>query len=337
MMISQTVWFRTLITLLITSIIWTSACWAKETAAKDGPPLEPTTTKESDVPIDELELLIKPLTKDELLIEADGWLKLVKSKVEEVSAAEIAVKQKNREIKKAKELQKEVEEAKETLDEVKEAAETSQNDKTGKAAKQAVTAAKKAQEVAERVAKKIEEAQAIAQKISQDETVKKALDSTGVTDSVVDKYSISEGTLEIAQEAKNATAKVTRAVKETQTLAVEGQYAEKVRNAEEVATRAGDAQQALHATSEAVKADVKKTTETLAKKLVDPEKLEQINIQAETTVNTDAKIKSQILDVVAGLRAERTALIDRFNVVLDELSTKLGKTPECKDNELVVP
>lgn len=55
------------------------------------------------IPKDELELLLKPLTKEELVVEADAWLELLKAKVSEISAEEIKVKHANREIAKAEE------------------------------------------------------------------------------------------------------------------------------------------------------------------------------------------------------------------------------------------
>ncbi|MCB9853279.1 MAG: mechanosensitive ion channel family protein [Phycisphaerales bacterium] len=55
------------------------------------------------IPKDELELLLKPLTADELIVEADAWLDMLKSKVKEISDEEIKVKHANREIAKAEE------------------------------------------------------------------------------------------------------------------------------------------------------------------------------------------------------------------------------------------
>jgi small conductance mechanosensitive channel len=59
------------------------------------------TTGRPDIPVDELELLLKPLTKEELVVEAQGWMRLVAAKVAQISRSEIEVKQKNREIDKA--------------------------------------------------------------------------------------------------------------------------------------------------------------------------------------------------------------------------------------------
>ncbi len=332
-MISQTYWLRTLIVQFLICAVFTSGSWAKEAEPKEGPPPEAITTKHLDVPIDELELLVKPLTTDELVIEADAWLKIVKTKVEEVSAAEIAVKQKNREIEKAVELQKEIEVAQVALDEVKEAAQKAQTDTTGAAAKEAVAAAEKAQQAAETVVKRLDEGQDLVEH----DNVQKALDATGVKDPSQGKQMVSAETVKAAQVAQDATEEVTQAAKETQTAVTQNEHAEQAHKAKIIATTAEDAQQALHATGKAVKVEVDQSTEELAKKMGGAEKLENIAAQLETTADTDAEVKTRILDAVADLRANRVALIDRFNIVLDELSTKLGKTPEGKDNEVVVP
>lgn len=59
--------------------------------------------KPTAIPKDELELMIKPLTKDELVVEADAWLDLLRSQVRLISDEELKVKQTNREIAKAEE------------------------------------------------------------------------------------------------------------------------------------------------------------------------------------------------------------------------------------------
>jgi small conductance mechanosensitive channel len=56
------------------------------------------TTADPEIPIEELTLLLKPLTKDELLNEADAWQALLQEKAEEIARAEIAVQRQNREI-----------------------------------------------------------------------------------------------------------------------------------------------------------------------------------------------------------------------------------------------
>ena len=80
---------------------WTSL--HAEQTSKSEPPPEPVTTEEPSISVDELALLIQPLTTDELFVEADAWLALLKAKVTELSQAEIAIKRKNRVRKQARE------------------------------------------------------------------------------------------------------------------------------------------------------------------------------------------------------------------------------------------
>ena len=51
----------------------------------------PLTTNNPDISKEELEYRIKPLTKDDLSVEADGWLQILKKQVQEVSAVQIQV------------------------------------------------------------------------------------------------------------------------------------------------------------------------------------------------------------------------------------------------------
>ena len=47
--------------------------------------LKPVTAADPRIPADYLELLVKPLTKEELVVEADAWRDLVKAKVQQVA------------------------------------------------------------------------------------------------------------------------------------------------------------------------------------------------------------------------------------------------------------
>ncbi|WP_202219448.1 hypothetical protein [Okeania sp. KiyG1] len=47
--------------------------------------------------------MLKPLTQEELEVEAKAWQNLLKAKVQEISDAEIAIKRKNRETRKSEE------------------------------------------------------------------------------------------------------------------------------------------------------------------------------------------------------------------------------------------
>ena len=53
------------------------------------------------LPIEELEFAVNPLTKEELVVEADGWRDLLKAKVADISDEEINLRRQNQEIAKA--------------------------------------------------------------------------------------------------------------------------------------------------------------------------------------------------------------------------------------------
>ena len=78
-----------------------------------------TTTADPDIPLDELELLLRPLTRTELETETQGWLNLLKHKISEISEAEIGAKYKRTELQYADDMQAaldEVEQAKQVAD-----------------------------------------------------------------------------------------------------------------------------------------------------------------------------------------------------------------------------
>jgi hypothetical protein len=97
-----------------------SVSLAAEEEAQDAP--EAVTTADAEIPFEELALLLKPLTKDELLVEADGWQALLQGKAEEIAKAEIAVQRQNREIEKAQGIQDKADAPQEHIEEVQEKA-----------------------------------------------------------------------------------------------------------------------------------------------------------------------------------------------------------------------
>ncbi|MFC1604088.1 mechanosensitive ion channel domain-containing protein [Planctomycetota bacterium] len=85
-----------------------------------------TTISDPQIPAGDLELLLKPLTKSELIVETEAWLQLLKSKVTEISAAEIQMRQKSREItQKQAETKKKIDEIEKTQEQTSEAVDPS--------------------------------------------------------------------------------------------------------------------------------------------------------------------------------------------------------------------
>ena len=117
---------------------------------------------------DHLEILLTPLTQDELAVEADAWMELVKEKVRQISNAEIAVKFKNEEIDSAEDAAKALEDAQGAAEDLEQAEQTAFTDPN---AAQAAFEAREA--LAEAGEKALEAAEAVAE-ITENEEVKAA-------------------------------------------------------------------------------------------------------------------------------------------------------------------
>jgi small conductance mechanosensitive channel len=63
------------------------------TAADEPPPPVPTTTGNPEIPVKELQYLLNPLTKEELVVEADGWQVVVKDHIAKISEKQIQAMQ----------------------------------------------------------------------------------------------------------------------------------------------------------------------------------------------------------------------------------------------------
>ncbi len=66
---------------------------AESDAAAADPPPQSVTTANPEIPIEYLELLLKPLTKEELIVEADAWRDLLKSHAQEIADLRISMKE----------------------------------------------------------------------------------------------------------------------------------------------------------------------------------------------------------------------------------------------------
>ena len=112
-----------------------------------------TTTGNPDIPVDELELLLRPLTRTELETETQGWLDLLQTRISEISEAEIGAKYKRTELQSADDMQA-------ALDEVaqaKQAADDKPDDSgAAEALKAAIAAAKALEKESKTAAKEME-------------------------------------------------------------------------------------------------------------------------------------------------------------------------------------
>ena len=67
------------------SLVTDFAATAQEAA--ESPPAARTTV-DSTIPVDHLHVILRPLTKDELTIELEGWLGLLRAKITEVGGVD---------------------------------------------------------------------------------------------------------------------------------------------------------------------------------------------------------------------------------------------------------
>jgi small conductance mechanosensitive channel len=86
-----------------------------QVSAADDPPA-PQTVADPGIAIDELALLLRPLTRTQLLVEADAWRSLLQDKAEEIARLEVAIKRGNAEIERAEKTLDLAEEAKAQLE-----------------------------------------------------------------------------------------------------------------------------------------------------------------------------------------------------------------------------
>jgi small conductance mechanosensitive channel len=121
-------------------------------------------------------------------------------------------------------------------------------------------------------------------------------------------------------------------IKKTEQVESTLEDAEKAREAEPEAAQEA-ARKAEQARKEAKDAAMKSSRDTSVQEAIEAakQKAQEDGLSvgaAETTKEAQADIKTALIKHVTVLMAERTALIDRFNVVLAELSAKGGNTEE---------
>jgi len=289
-------------------------------AAKDA---EPTTTKDPQIALDDLELLLQPMTTEETETEAKGWYSLLRAKEREITVAELDVRRKNREIAQlekqktaAADLAKATEEVKAaTSDKDKEAAaqhlaeaqkNLAQTVKT--ASKETAKEEKKAEATTAAMAKQADAAPPPAA------TVDPGTPAAGVKvvpAAASDKDVLQKAAESAAKKSEGAggAAKVEKVVAATEK---EAAAADQIKTlAESTPAAAGAAAAAAPGAATAAVADTSKKAEKLAEKA-----------DEATAAKTDVKV--QLVDYSTQLMGERTGLTDRLKLVLDKLEAKGG-------------
>jgi small conductance mechanosensitive channel len=295
---------------------------APKAAAKEA---EPVTTKDPQIALDDLELLLEPMTAAEIETEVKGWFALLQAKEREISVAELNVRRKNREIAQlekqkaaAADLAKATEEVKAaTTDKDKEAAAQHLADAQKNLAQTVATASKetakeekKAEATTAAMAKQADAAPPPA-------TVTDAGSDSGakVVPAATDKDVMQKAAETAAKksEATGDTAKVEKVVAATEKEAATTDEIKSLAQAAPAAagTAAAAAATAAPGAAPAAVGDASKKAEKLAQKT-----------EEATAAKTDVKV--QLVDYSTQLMSERTALVDRLKLVLDKWEAKGG-------------
>ncbi len=336
-----------------------------------GDPKAAVTTKDPEIPVEELQLLVKPLALDELANEAAAWQVLLKNKVTEISNAEIAIKRQNRSINKQQEVAGSLDEAKKALEESDKALKS-----TVPGSAEYKEATKKAEEAKEKLKKAqegLKEATETKKELKQDDTLNKALkkaEKTGEVDQA--KQTLDEAKKErekipadspaysAANEKIDALDKAIKAFEDAEkaqkavTDPKSPEYQEATQKIEEAtaqlkkvregisgtATTGGtgaadkSAQKLDEATSTLENTTIKTGAETAtpgssaaANSQANQDKKGQLaktSDKLQENAKDESVLKNQLVVNATNLQSGRTAVVDRFNVILEEVDRKGG-------------
>jgi len=290
---------------------------APQAAAKDA---EPTTTKDPRIALDDLELLLEPMTKEETETEAKGWFALLRAKEREITVAELDVRRKNREIAQLEKQKAAAADLAKATEEVKAA--TSDKDKEAaaqhlaEAQKNLAQTVKTASKETAKEEKKAEATTAAMAKQAEAAPPPKAITDSGATDAGA-KGAPAASDREVLQKAAESAAKKSEGAGNTAKVEKVVAAAEKEAAATDqiktlaVSTPAAAGTATAPGVAPAAVADTSKKAEKLAKKA-----------DEATAAKTDVKV--QLVDYSTQLMGERTELVDRLKLVLDKLEAKGG-------------
>jgi small conductance mechanosensitive channel len=298
---------------------------ASDAAPKAAKDAEPATTKDPQIALDDLELLLAPMTKEETETEARGWYALLRAKEREITAAELNVRRKNREIAQLEKQKTAAADLAKATEEVKAA--TSDKDKEVAAQRLAEAQKNLAQTVttASKESAK-EEKKAEAATAAMTKQAEAAPPPTAAVDSEIpaagvkvvpaasDKTVLQKAAESAAKKSESTgdTAKAEKVVAATEKEAAAADQIKAL--AESTPAAAGSAATATSIAPGAATAAVAATSKT-AERLAE-------RADEATAAKTDVKV--QLVDYSTQLMGERTALTDRLKLVLDKFEAKGG-------------
>jgi small conductance mechanosensitive channel len=292
-------------------------------AAKDA---EPVTTKDPQIALDDLDLLLAPMTKEETETEAKGWYSLLRAKEREITVAELDVRRKNREIAQLEKQKTAASDLAKATGEVKAAT----SDKDKEAAAQHLAEAQKTLSETVKTAsketakedKKAEATTAAMAKQADAAPPPAATVDSGTATAGAKVMPAAAGDKGVLQKAAESAAKKSEGTGDTAKVekvvaasAKEAAAADQIKTLAESTPAAAGSAVSANATAPgaatAAVADTSKKAEKLAEKA-----------DEATAAKTDVKV--QLVDYSTQLMGERTGLTDRLKLVLDKLEAKGG-------------
>ncbi|NER84084.1 MAG: small-conductance mechanosensitive channel, partial [Leptolyngbya sp. SIO1D8] len=344
----------------------------ESTIVGDVDPSTAVTVEDLTLPVDQLELLVKPLTLEELQVEAAAWLLLLKDKVQEISQAEIAIKRQNLAIESQEEAASAVTEAEARLTEAEAKLEaatfgTPEHERASEeleAARQSLREAEQAVEEALEAGAELQEDEALQEVLAEAESEEEIVAARQILDearktrdeqSAAGSASYDAATLHIdaldqalidLEDAEEALEGAVPESSEYQQLSADVEQARAtVQQKVEVIFNSGLAPEETETAEELIESEeAEETLEEIAADLeeaeeqtdasavadgdseVSNEQLEEVAEQLEGVAEAESDLKNQLVVNVTELQGDRTAIIDRFNVVLDALDQKGGDT-----------
>lgn len=265
------------------------------------------TTTDPNLSAEKLALMLQPLNKTDLIIEADGWEALVKEKATEIAMVEIEVRRQTSGIEKTEEIQEQAEEAKEELEQVKVKAEEAKMSGDTQALKDAEKSVKKAGEKVETLQQTVTDA---------------VTDQAEEADKATEMYDrMSDETEQGLKETVDAADKANEAVKKVQDViesAVDKGGDDVKKAAAEVVQASSEAQVATDEVTHKAKATAAEAAANKSRVLV----TEQVMVDIREATEDE---KLDLLEQVNRLREERTLLVDNLRVVVEELVAKTDR------------
>ena len=292
--------------------------------AKDA---EPVTTKDPQIALDDLELLLEPMTEEETETEAKGWYSLLRAKEREITVAELDVRRKNnREIAQLEKQKTAAADLAKATEEVKAA--TSDKDKEA-AAQHLADAQKTLSETVKTASKetakedkKAEATTAAMAKQADAAPPPAATVNSGTATAGAKVMPAAAGDKDVLQKAANppqrslrARATQPRSKRLSRRIEKEAAAADQIKTlAESTPAAAGSAVAASASAPGAASAAVADTSK----------KAEKLAEKADEASAAKTDVKVQLVDYSTQLMGERTALTDRLKLVLDKFEAKGG-------------